>query len=69
MSVIMSPKRKKFLNKHILTKHQDHICKECKEKYQTFMELLKHVANHHSSEPAEEKDVEGEVDPNIQKEE
>ena len=62
-------KKEKFLNKHILTKHQDHICKECKEKYQTFMELLKHVANHHSSEPAEEKDVEGEVDPNIQKEE
>ena len=62
-------KKEKFLNKHILTKHQDHICKECKEKFQTFMELLKHVAKHHSSEPAEEKYVNGEGDPNIQKEE
>ena len=50
-------KKEKFLKKHILTKHQNNVCKECKEKFQTFMELLKHVAKHHSSEPAKDKDL------------
>ena len=59
-------KKEKFLKKHILTKHQDHICKECKEKFQTFMELFKHLAEHHSSEHAEGEEVTGEVDPNDQ---
>ena len=33
------------------------------------MELLKHVAKHHSSEPAKDKDVAVAVNPNDQKEE
>ena len=39
------------------TKHQDHICKECKEKFQTFIELLKHVAKKHSEEKVEDKNI------------
>ena len=50
-------KKEKILKKHINTKHQDQVCKECKEKFKSFMELLKHVAKHHSMEPHEEKDV------------
>ena len=59
-------KKETFLKKHILTKHQDHICKECKEKFQTFMKLFKHLAEYHSSEHAEGEEVTGEVDPNDQ---
>ena len=55
-------KKKVFLKKHYNTKHQDHICKECKEKFQTFMELLKHVADQHSEEEVEEADIEGNED-------
>ena len=55
-------KKEVFLKKHNNTKHQDHICKECKEKFQTFMELLKHVADQHSEEEVEEADIEGNED-------
>ena len=31
----------------MLTKHEGHECKECKEKLPSFMKLLKHVADYH----------------------
>ena len=34
----------------MVTNHENHKCKECKEELSTFMELLKHVAQHHSNE-------------------
>ena len=40
-------KKQATLDKHILTKHDEHVCKECPEKLSSFMELLKHVAKHH----------------------
>ena len=52
-------KKEKCLNKHIITNHEEHQCKECQEKLSTFMELLKHVANHHSKDEGE---VQGEDD-------
>ena len=36
------------LKKHMVTRHENHKCKECKEELTTFMELLKHIAKHHS---------------------
>ena len=36
------------MKKHIITKHKDHVCKECKETFNSFMELLKHIAKHHN---------------------
>ena len=41
----------------MLTTHQDHVCKKCKEKPKTFMKLLKHMAKHYSIESKEEQDV------------
>ena len=38
------------MKKHIITKHEVHVCKECNEKVSTFMELLKHVAKNHTKE-------------------
>ena len=46
-------KKEALLKKHMLTKHEDHNCKECKEKFQSLMELLKHVAKHHANEKDE----------------
>ena len=34
--------------KHMVTHHENHKCKEYKEELPTFMELLKHIAKHHS---------------------
>ena len=38
----------------MITKHESHKCKECKEELSTFMELLRHVAKHRSKEKEEE---------------
>ena len=40
-------KKEISMKKHMLTNHEDHQCKECKDKLPTFMELLRHVAKHH----------------------
>ena len=34
----------------MLSKHEDHTCKECKKKFKSFMVLLKHVAEDHFKE-------------------
>ena len=34
----------------MITKHEDHLCKECDMKLTTFMDLLQHVAKHHLKE-------------------
>ena len=41
----------------MITKHKDHVCKECKERLPSFMELLKHVAEQHAKETSEEKEI------------
>ena len=40
-------KKENSLKKHMLTKHESHKCKECKEKLPSFMKLPKHVADFH----------------------
>ena len=50
------------MKKYMITKHQDHVCKECKKKLPSFMDLLKHVSTHHVKEPCEEVEVKGLVD-------
>ena len=34
----------------MITKHEEHPCKECDMKLTTFMDLLQHVAKHHLKE-------------------
>ena len=46
-------KKPSTLEKHRLTKHEDHVCKECEEKFPSFMDLLKHIANHHHKDEIE----------------
>ena len=44
-------KKQSSLKKHMLTKHNDHECKECQKKFPSLIKLLKHVAsNHHKDE-------------------
>ena len=50
-------KKEATLKKHIITHHEDHVCKECNEKLNSFMKLLNHIAKHHPKEPAEEKGI------------
>ena len=50
-------KKEGLFKKHMLTKHKDHMCKECNEKFPSSMELLKHVAKHHINETNEGKDL------------
>ena len=40
-------KKESTLEKHRITEHEDHTCKECKDKLPSFMDLMKHVAEHH----------------------
>ena len=40
-------KQDKYLKKQMITKHSEDQCKECAEKFPTFIELLKHVLNQH----------------------
>ena len=40
-------KRESILKKHIITKHEDHMCKECSKNLLTFKGLMKHIAEHH----------------------
>ena len=47
-------KKETTLSKHMITTHQEHPCKDCKEKLSTFMQLLKHVAKHHCKEQDKE---------------
>ena len=43
-------KKEKTLKNHILTKHDQHQCKECPEKTSNFIHLLKHIAEHHNKD-------------------
>ena len=52
----------------MLTKHEDHVCKDCKEKFQSSMELLKHVAKHHVSKRDELKDMKDQCEEVVQNE-
>ena len=61
-------KKEATLQKHIITKHQDHVCKECKEKLPSFMDLLKHVSTHHVEEPCEKAEMNGLVNNGFQNE-
>ena len=46
-------KKEAYLKKHIITKHEKHVCKECKETFNSFMELLKHIVKDHNIKPDE----------------
>ena len=50
-------KKKANLDKHIITSHEDHGCKECNENFKSFIELLKHVSKYHFKEPDEVTDI------------
>ena len=41
----------------MLTKHEDHTCKDCKEKFQSLMEVLKHASKHHVNDKDEVNDI------------
>ena len=45
-------KKGTILRKHMITKHEEHPCKECDMKLKTFMDLFQHVAKHHLKEGA-----------------
>ena len=53
-------KKEEHLKKHKITKHEDSVCQVCKEKFKSFMELLKHVAKNHSQEPDQKMKLQGE---------
>ena len=58
-------KKEKTLKIHTLTKHDHHQFKECQQKLPNFMQLSKHIAEHHKDEEvpkerAEGKDLEAE---------
>ena len=59
-TVISYIKKEENLKKHKITKHEDHVCKVCKDKFKSFMELLKHVAKHHSQGQDQERKLQGE---------
>ena len=44
---------KKSLKSHIIIKHDHHQCKECEEKLSNFMQILKHIAQHHTKNQSE----------------
>ena len=48
-------KKEVTFQKHYITKHEDHVCKECEEKLPYLMELMKHVSKHHYKELNSEK--------------
>ena len=50
-------KKQSNRDKHILTSHGDHGCKECNDNFKSFIELLKHVAKYHFKEPDEVTDI------------
>ena len=52
-------KKEKTLKNHTLTKHDHHQCKECKQKLPNFMQLLKHIAEHHNDEEVPKEGAEG----------
>ena len=39
-------KKEESLKKHMITKHDEHQCKECKCISPTFMDFLKHITKH-----------------------
>ena len=45
--------KNQIYKKHITTKHEDHICKECSEKLPSLMTLLDHIEQHHQKEVEE----------------
>ena len=50
----------------MLANHEDHICRECKEKVPTFMKLLKHIPKNHREAQVEDIEVIGLDDGDIQ---
>ena len=51
-----------LLKKHMLTKHENYTCKECKDNFQSLMELLKHVSKHHVNEKDEVNEIKDQGD-------
>ena len=56
-SMIIKQKKETTLKNHIITHHEDHVCKECNEKLNYFVKLQNHIAKHRPKEPAEEKGI------------
>ena len=55
----------------MLTKHDVHQCKECMQKLPNFMQLLKHIAKHHTDDESESKVIqlqEGALENKVHKE-
>ena len=52
----------------MITQHEDHVCKEGKQKLPTFMDLLKHISNNHAKNPSKEDELKGILDKEIQDE-
>ena len=64
-------KKEKSLKNHMLTKHDVHQCKECMQKLPNFMQLLKHIAKHHTDDESESKVIqlqEGALENKVHKE-
>ena len=62
-------KKETSLKKHMLTKHEEHQCKECQEKLPTFMDLLKHVTKLHYTDPSSIQGEQSEEETNNKKDE
>ena len=41
-------KKEAILKKQMVSNHEDHGCKECKENFSSFIELMKHVPKQHN---------------------
>ena len=52
-------KKENTLLNHTLTKHDHHHCKECQQKLPNFMQLLKHIAEHHKDKKVPKERAEG----------
>ena len=55
-------KKKTSLEKHMITKHEAHQCKECQEKLPSFMKLLAHIAEYHFQDQSEHEEKESKDD-------
>ena len=61
-------KKETILKKHMITKHEEHPCKECDKKLTTFMDLVQHVAKHLLKEGKVNDEVEAELGKDKEKE-
>lgn len=52
-----SCKKEKTLKNHMLSKHEIHHCKDCHEELPNSMQLLKHVAKHHTDIQSNTNDI------------